>query len=83
MVLQTDNNLALQQVEADYVVLLNSDVEVTEHWLEPMIAYLDIHPEVLPANRKYGAGGKKIILNMPGRQVAFWINMVIPFVVDV
>lgn len=26
-------NLALQQVEADYVVLLNSDVEVTEHWL--------------------------------------------------
>lgn len=34
-------NLALQQVEAEYVVLLNSDVEVTEHWLEPMISYLD------------------------------------------
>ena len=29
------------------------------------------------------SGGKKIILNMPGRQVAFWINMVIHFVVDV
>ena len=26
-------NLALKQVEAEYVVLLNSDVEVTEHWL--------------------------------------------------
>ena len=38
-------NLALQQVDAEYVVLLNSDVEVTEHWLEPMIAYLDKHPE--------------------------------------
>lgn len=37
-------NLALQQVDAEYVVLLNSDVEVTEHWLEPMIAYLDKHP---------------------------------------
>ena len=33
-------NWALQQVDAEYVVLLNSDVEVTEHWLEPMIAYL-------------------------------------------
>ena len=28
-------NWALQQVDAEYVVLLNSDVEVTEHWLEP------------------------------------------------
>ena len=26
-------NLALKQVEAEYVVLLNSDVEVTEHWV--------------------------------------------------
>ena len=27
-------NLALQQVSAEYVVLLNSDVEVTGHWLD-------------------------------------------------
>ncbi|BEG99549.1 glycosyltransferase family 2 protein [Bacteroides sedimenti] len=39
-------NKALNQVEADYYVLLNSDVEVTECWLEPMITYLDAHPEV-------------------------------------
>ena len=26
-------NLALNKVDAEYVVLLNSDVEVTEHWL--------------------------------------------------
>lgn len=76
-------NLALQQVEADYVVLLNSDVEVTEHWLEPMIAYLDIHPEVAACQPKIRSWRQKDHLNMPGRQVAFWINMVIPFVVDV
>jgi GT2 family glycosyltransferase len=34
-------NRALQQVEADYYVLLNSDVEVTPGWLEPMITLLD------------------------------------------
>ena len=45
-------NLALRQVDAEYVVLLNSDVEVTEHWLEPMIAYLDKHPEVAACQPK-------------------------------
>lgn len=39
-------NQALKQVEADYVVLLNSDVEVSDGWLEPMIAYMDEHPKV-------------------------------------
>lgn len=34
-------NEALTQVEADYYVLLNSDVEVTPDWLQPMIALLE------------------------------------------
>lgn len=38
-------NRALEQVEAEYVVLLNSDVEVTPHWLEPLVAYMDVHPD--------------------------------------
>ena len=34
-------NEALKKVQADYYVLLNSDVEVTPGWLEPMIALLE------------------------------------------
>ncbi len=34
-------NEALKQVQADYYVLLNSDVEVTPYWLEPIIALLE------------------------------------------
>ena len=34
-------NLALKQVKADYYVLLNSDVEVTENWLEPIISLME------------------------------------------
>jgi len=34
-------NHALKQVSADYYVILNSDVEVTEGWLEPMIKLLE------------------------------------------
>lgn len=37
-------NRALAQVEAEYAVLLNSDVEVTPHWLEPLVSYMDAHP---------------------------------------
>ncbi|MCD6366425.1 MAG: glycosyltransferase family 2 protein [Bacteroidales bacterium] len=34
-------NKALAQVDADYFVLLNSDVEVTENWLQPLIVLMD------------------------------------------
>lgn len=39
-------NLALQQIKADYYVLLNSDIEVTVAWLDPMISYMDQNPDV-------------------------------------
>ncbi len=39
-------NRALSQLEAEYVVLLNSDVEVSEHWLRPLTDYMNVHPEV-------------------------------------
>lgn len=45
-------NLALRQVDAEYVVLLNSDVEVTEHWLVPLAGYMDVHPEVAACQPK-------------------------------
>ncbi|MBM3412230.1 MAG: glycosyltransferase family 2 protein [Bacteroidetes bacterium] len=37
-------NTALQQVKADYFILLNSDVEVSPGWIEPMIELLEKHP---------------------------------------
>lgn len=45
-------NRALRQVEADYYVLLNSDVEVTHHWLTPMVEFMDAHPEVAACQPK-------------------------------
>lgn len=62
-------NRALAQVAADYFVLLNSDVEVTEHWLEPLTEILDrdksigaVQPKILSYREKNlfeyaGAGG--------------------------
>ena len=39
-------NRAMQKIHTPYVVLLNSDVEVTEGWLEPMIEFADNNPNV-------------------------------------
>lgn len=45
-------NRALAQIDAEYVVLLNSDVEVTEHWLLPLLNYMEAHPEVAACQPK-------------------------------
>lgn len=36
-------NRALAKLDARYAVLLNSDVEVTEGWLQPLLDYMDEH----------------------------------------
>lgn len=71
-------NLALEQIEAECFVLLNSDVEVTEGWLEPLVATITNSHNVgavAPKLRSYGyrdkfeyagaAGGYIDILGYP------------------
>lgn len=62
-------NKALKQINSEYYVLLNSDVEVTANWLEPMVQLLDknasiaaVQPKILSHHQKdqfeyAGAGG--------------------------
>lgn len=38
-------NRALERVEADYFLLLNSDVETPEGWIEPLVRELEEHPD--------------------------------------
>ena len=52
-------NLALQRVEAKYFCLLNSDIEVTDGWIEPVIEQMDanekiaaVQPKLLSYNRR-------------------------------
>lgn len=52
-------NRALENISADYSVLLNSDVEVTPGWLEPLVSLLDAdagivacQPKILDYKRK-------------------------------
>ena len=45
-------NRALKQVQAQYYVILNSDVQVTHHWLTPLIENMDAHEEVAACQPK-------------------------------
>ena len=71
-------NIALEQVDAECFVLLNSDIEVTEGWLEPLVATITNSQDVgavAPKLRSYGyrdkfeyagaAGGYIDILGYP------------------
>lgn len=38
-------NRALREIEADYYILLNSDVEVPEGWLSPLVNFMEENPD--------------------------------------
>ncbi len=48
-------NKAFEQIDAEYAVLLNSDVEVTAGWLIPLVEYMDAHPQVAACQPKLKA----------------------------
>ena len=52
-------NAALKQVESEYYILLNSDIEVTENWVSPLLALMEsdtsiggVQPKVLSYHQK-------------------------------
>ncbi len=45
-------NRALASINAEYYVLLNSDIEVTDGWLQPLVAMLDSQPDVAAVQPK-------------------------------
>lgn len=45
-------NRALMEINADYILFLNSDVAVTENWLEPLIREMDSNPLIAGCSPK-------------------------------
>lgn len=48
-------NKAFKQVEAEYYLLLNSDVDVPEGWLTPLLDFMESHPEAAACQPKLRA----------------------------
>lgn len=59
-------NAALQHVQADYYVLLNSDVEVTPGWIEPIIGLMENNPSIGACQPKILAWHQKELFEYAG-----------------
>jgi GT2 family glycosyltransferase len=45
-------NHALKEIKAEYFILLNSDIEVTNGWLRPLVNFMDLNPNVASCQPK-------------------------------
>lgn len=59
-------NSALKKVEADYYVLLNSDVEVTPGWIEPVISLMETDKTIAACQPKVLAFADKDMFEYAG-----------------
>lgn len=72
-------NKGLELIEAEYFVLLNSDVEVTEGWLDPIIKYLDSNQDVAAAQPKILSQRDKSYFEYAGASGGFIDRFGYPF----
>ncbi len=66
-------NEALKQISSDYYVLLNSDVEVTPNWLEPMVDLLESDTSIAACQPKILAYHNKNLFEYAGA-AGGWID---------
>lgn len=72
-------NLGLQQIEAPYYVLLNSDVEVTPGWIDPIIELMERDPSVGACQPKIKAFHQKELFEYAGASGGWLDNLGYPF----
>ena len=66
-------NFFLQQVKSDYYVLLNSDVEVTKNWIEPIIELMEADKSIAACQPKLLAYHQKDTFEYAGASGG-WID---------
>ncbi|HZJ80206.1 MAG TPA: glycosyltransferase family 2 protein, partial [Dysgonamonadaceae bacterium] len=72
-------NRALQQVDSKYVVLLNSDVETSPNWLNPMIEHLEKNKDTVAVQPKILSYANKSMFEYAGAAGGFIDRYGYPF----
>lgn len=72
-------NKAVAAIEADYVVLLNSDVAVTKGWCSELTNYLDAHPDIAACQPKIRSTEQRDCFEHAGAAGGFLDRMGYPF----
>ncbi|WP_066759966.1 glycosyltransferase family 2 protein [Crocinitomix algicola] len=72
-------NDALKKIDAEYYVLLNSDIEVTENWISPCINLLELNPEIAAVQPKVLSYNNKVKFEHAGAAGGFLDKDFYPF----
>ncbi len=72
-------NEALVKIEAEYYVLLNSDIEVTPGWTEHMIDFMDAHKNIAACQPKILDQKNKLLFEYAGAAGGFIDKLGFPF----
>ena len=72
-------NRAIKATHYEYTILLNSDVEVTPHWVEPMLEYCSTHRTVAACQPKILAYTDKTQFEYAGAAGGFIDRMGYPY----
>lgn len=72
-------NRALKQVEADYYLLLNSDIEVTPQYISPMFEAMEKDPTVVAAQPKILSYADRTMFEYAGASGGFIDTLGYPF----
>ena len=72
-------NDALKQIDAEYFVLINSDIEVTENWLNPIIDLMDADSNIAACQPKLLDYNNRNMFEYAGASGGFIDNLGYPF----
>jgi len=72
-------NQALKNLDCKYAVLLNSDVEVTPGWIEPLVEYGQTHPEYVALQPKIKSYNQRTHFEYAGAAGGFMDALGYPF----
>jgi GT2 family glycosyltransferase len=72
-------NFALGQINADYFVLMNSDIAPRKNWLSPLVSYFEAHPLVAAAQPFLLDYHKPDYFEYAGAAGGFWDSYGYPF----
>lgn len=72
-------NQALAHIHTEYSILLNSDVEVTANWLEPLVDFLDANPKIAAVQPKILSQRNKAYFEYAGASGGFIDKYGYPF----
>ena len=72
-------NKALSAITSDYIILLNSDVEVTPNWIEPVISLIESDSKIAAAQPKINSWHNKAEFEYAGAAGGFLDRFGYPF----